>query len=192
MLWFRVRQDAPWSPIISGTFTEAERERFHNLLKLAAESPFEGERENALVAARRLATRRGMTLEEAARADALAVQREAPRQTPPSVDINGLATSVHLMDQHLYNDKLRRDEALAKARARGLDRAELSPRHAARIRSMSKRRMRPETHAAVLLRETQLPFREVAEITGLDIYQVVGMKLKLRNPHYSLDPRAPA
>ena len=42
--------------------------------------------------------------------------------------------------------------------------------------------MRPEVHAAVLLRETRLPFREVADITGLDIYDVVGMKLKMRKP----------
>ena len=32
--------------IISAAFTEAERQRFHNLLQLAAESPFEGERSN--------------------------------------------------------------------------------------------------------------------------------------------------
>ena len=44
--------------------------------------------------------------------------------------------------------------------------------------------MNPERHAAVLLRETKLPFREVAEITGLDVYKVVGMKLKMRDPGY--------
>ena len=32
---------------------------------------------------------------EAARADAIAAQREPPRQPPTRVDINGLATSVH-------------------------------------------------------------------------------------------------
>ena len=32
----------------------------------------------------------------------------------------------------------------------------------------------------MLLRETSLPFEEVARITGLDVYKVVGMKLKMR------------
>ena len=159
-------------------------------MKLAAESPFEGERENALVAARRLATRHGMTLEEAARADAIAVRREAPRPATTPADINRFAAAVHLSDYHLHVDKLRREEALAKARLRGLDREELARRAPAKMKSMSKRRMKPETHAAVLLRETRLRFREVAEITGLDIYQVVGMKLKMRNPHYSVDGTA--
>ena len=36
------------------------------------------------------------------------------------------------------------------------------------------------TNAAILLRETSLPFDEVARITGLDVYKVVGMKLKMR------------
>src|SRR3546814_17575845 len=44
---------------ISTGFTEAERQRFHNLLQLAAESPFEGERANALAADTRLAVRCG-------------------------------------------------------------------------------------------------------------------------------------
>src|SRR3546814_1630412 len=47
---------------ISTGFTEAERQRFHNLLQLAAESPFEGERANALAAATRLAVRCGLAL----------------------------------------------------------------------------------------------------------------------------------
>ena len=40
--------------------------------------------------------------------------------------------------------------------------------------------MDPAKHAAVLLQDTSLPFHEVAAITGLDIYEVVGLKLKLR------------
>ena len=50
--------------------TAAERERFHNLLLMAKESPFEGERSNALEAAERMAKRNGLTLEEAARSEA--------------------------------------------------------------------------------------------------------------------------
>jgi hypothetical protein len=45
---------------------------------------------------------------------------------------------------------------------------------------VNRRRMNPSRHAATLLRETSLSFREIASITGLDIYAVVGLKLKLR------------
>src|SRR3546814_5188666 len=48
------------------SFTESERNRFRNLLKLANESPYEGERDAALAAAERMATARGMSLHEAA------------------------------------------------------------------------------------------------------------------------------
>ena len=40
--------------------------------------------------------------------------------------------------------------------------------------------MEPWQHARLLLTETSLPLREIAEITGLDLYDVVGLKLKLR------------
>ena len=43
-----------------------EQERFHNLLKLAADSPYEGERAAALAAAERVVAKHGMTLDEAA------------------------------------------------------------------------------------------------------------------------------
>ena len=51
---------------IATSFNDAERKRFQGLLRLAAESPYVGERENALAAARRMAERHGMTVEEAA------------------------------------------------------------------------------------------------------------------------------
>ena len=43
-----------------------------------------------------------------------------------------------------------------------------------------KARRNPLKHAEVLLKETSLHFDEIAEITGLNIYEVVGIKLKLR------------
>ena len=51
----------------SHPFNEIERTRFQNLLKLASESTFDGERTAALDAAKRLAGRHGMSLDEAAR-----------------------------------------------------------------------------------------------------------------------------
>ena len=38
----------------------------------------------------------------------------------------------------------------------------------------------PTERAEVLLKETSLTAREIAEATGLDVYQVLGMKLKAR------------
>jgi hypothetical protein len=86
------------------------------------------------------------------------------------------------MDGYLYNDKARREAALREAQLRGLDAEELRKAvtsSAARSR-VSRRRMNPNRHAAALLRETSLSFNEIANITGLDIYDVVGLKLKLR------------
>ncbi len=178
-------------PVIPETFTDAERERFHNLLMLAAESPFEGECENALAAAKRMAERIGLSLDEAA---AMRTQsaKENPRQEAPRRQSEAeqefssrFATATHLMDQEIKREKARREAALKAAQDRGLDaeerRAEERRSKQRNVnRSNSKARMNPYRHAAVLLAETSLPFREVANITGLDIYQIVGMKLKMR------------
>lgn len=178
---------------IPAGFTEAERQRFHNLLQLAAESPFAGERANALAAATRLAARCGMTLEEAAAGSS----RQEPRHRPARGDdfmaddlgfrphsLDRFARAVHLMDSFILSDKARRAEALRAAQARGLDADELRKAVAASVTqariNMNRRRMNPDRHAATLLRETSLSFREIASITGLDIYAVVGLKLKLR------------
>jgi len=152
---------------------------------LAAESPFEGERQAALGAAERLASKHGMTLDEAAMAGRAPPQRPSPADGKPTreqAEFNRFAQSMHLMDYHVHIDKARRDAALEEARRRGLDN-EAAPRaRKQRPKPLHARRMNPERHAAVLLKETELPFREVAEITGLNIYQVVGLKLKMRTP----------
>jgi len=86
------------------------------------------------------------------------------------------------MDSFILHDKVRRAEALREAQARGLDAEELRKAVTASVTQAraSRRRMNPYRHAAALLRETSLSFREIASITGLDIYAVVGLKLKLR------------
>jgi hypothetical protein len=156
-------------------------------LRLAAESPFEGERGNALAAATRMAERAGLTLEEAAGA----AEPAEPRQEAParqggaaaweSASLGRFAHALHLMDHYLQRDKARREAALQAAQKRGLDAAERKGQPSALAnRNSSNRRMDPLKHAAVLLQDTSLPFHEVAAITGLDIYEVVGLKLKLR------------
>ncbi|MGD1880498.1 MAG: hypothetical protein ACFB13_23730 [Kiloniellaceae bacterium] len=178
--------------VISAGFSEAERQRFHNLLQLAAESPFEGERTNALAAAQRLAERCGLTLEEAAAGDEKQEPlREAPRDDSVMADDLGMdrdarhrfARAAHLMDGYIMTDKMRREAALREAQARGLDAEELRKAVTASVtqrKTMRQRRMNPNRHATMLLRETSLSFREIANITGLDVYAVVGLKLKLR------------
>ena len=47
-------------------------------------------------------------------------------------------------------------------------------------RSTNGRKRSPGSFARVLLAETSLPLEEIVSLTGLDIYTVVGMKLKLR------------
>lgn len=165
---------------VSEGFTTADRERFNNLLQLAARSPYQGERDNALAAAERLAARHGMTLEEAAVHDT-APERE---QAPPPVDPfwAGVARSAHLTDSFIAADKRRREEALQAARARGLDQDALRVNHRPPPRRSGRRRggRNPATLAHVLLNETNLSLKAVADITGLDIYTVTSLKLKLR------------
>ena len=167
-------------------FSETEQARFRALLALAATSPFDGERANALAAATRFAARHGMTLEEAARrerpSDRPQRQTQPFRRPQPRAAASGFAFAG-FGDSHIQADKLRREAALREAIARGLDRDRRGgadePRPAARWRRASVRRS-PLSHARVLLAETSLPLREIVSLTGLDIYQVVGLKLKMR------------
>lgn len=61
-------------------FSRATRQRFQKLLKLASDSPYPGERENACAAASRLAQSHGMSLIEAARDE---VEPEPPSDSWP-------------------------------------------------------------------------------------------------------------
>ena len=165
-------------------FNESERTRFHNLLKLAAESPFKGERSAALAAADRLAKRHGMSLEEAATggpAPELPKKLPASHQRPHQMRARDVGRTVHVMDSWVSNDKARRDAALAEAYERGLDR-ENRRRGSVQPPRRNASKRNPHSHARVLLRETSLPLLEICALTGLDIYEVVGLKLKMRAP----------
>jgi hypothetical protein len=165
---------------ISTPITAAEQTRFRNLLELANSSKFEGERTNALDAARRLAERHGMTLEEAARTgleqrQPLPVTADGRRPDPRA------AYFAHAHQQAVEREKRRWEEAVQKARERGLDGGlDAAARSDLRPRRTSKARRDPIKHASVLLEETRLPFNEIADITGLSVYAIVGMKLKMR------------
>ena len=189
---------------IATEFSESERRRFRSLLELAKGSQFEGESKNALEAAKRLAAKHGMSLDEAAQAD-------QPTQAPVSPPRSGGNTSDnnwndvftrsrprHAPDvfynyeavnvEAIREAKRQRDAAVRSAESRGLDGAERKAKEKAKKRSENRiyrtsnksRGRNPETHADILLRETSLPFSEIAAITGLDFYAVVGLKLKQR------------
>lgn len=180
--------------------TTAERERFHNLLLMAKESPFEGERTNALQAAERMAQRHDMTLEEAARSGGEGLQKpgeQSPAPKPPSsfeqaeaeaaARERAFAESARFMrdmEDHARSDKARRDEALKAAYDRGLDAEERrrAERAASRDKIVRKngRKRNPLVHARVLLKETRLPIKEIASICGIDVHTVAGIKLKMR------------
>ena len=190
--------------MIAKQFTETDQERLRNLLELAESSPFPGERDNALAAAKRLAERHGMSLEEAAswRPDR---QRASGPPGPPgpsgpsgrhsAMDGDFVSPFVYRPDRKTADrwqrtsldpaaqeaEKKRWQEAVNAARQRGLDGGEKSEteRFGTR-RPNSRSRRNPIAHATVLLKETSLPFEEIADITGLDIYDVIAMKLKLR------------
>ncbi len=106
-----------------------------------------------------------------------------PEHTARTYDFDRFRrTAVTLED--ILGAKKKRNEAMERARERGLDKDEKpkAGKNNATIRPKKNgARRNPEIHAKVLLSETSLPFREIADITGLDFYRVVGLKLKLRN-----------
>jgi len=145
-------------------------------------------------------------VEEAAAGDERAPVAQARDQRPSSMgetlgkrswfadyDPPEVGRFMHLTDLAIRLDKMRHEAAMAEARARGLDAAEeaAARRQADRVQRQSNRRMNPRDHARLLLTETSLRLREIVDITGLDIYQVVGLKLALRPGSHSTPAAAP-
>ena len=173
-----VHDPATVTPLSAG-----ERARLDALLKVAAESPFPGERANALDAARRLARRHGMSLQEAAGNPCDAVRKTRLPRGAGMFTTRDIADFVAYSESRLRADKERYERALREAVERGLDdgvRANVggpvrdaAPKPNGRCRS-------PHSFARILLSETSLPLGEIVSLTGLDIYRVVGLKLKMR------------
>jgi len=173
-----------WRNLISQQLTKDDKVRFTNLLELASSSEFDGERKNALAAARRIADKYNLSLAEASRRETAKPNlRPAPHPvTMNMMDELAARSSIIPTNIHKENiEKLRWQSAVQAAKIRGLDlsNSREHPRKTT-MRNFSKTRRHPSKHAKVLLDETTLPFREIAEITGLNIYQVVCIKLKSR------------
>ena len=173
---------------ISNYFTETERNRFRNLLELANDSKYPGERENALAAATRIAQKYNMTLEEAARwkpEDSAAIRHSAVEglyQRPVGTKDS---SNIEKNQQSAEEEKKQWQTAMDKAKERGLDKAENAKKAAQEAasaqRKNSKSRRDTTTHANILLKETSLSFDEISDITGLDVYKIITMKLKSRS-----------
>lgn len=172
MFWVQCRR-CP----INEKLTPDEQVRFHNLLKLAKESPFPGERENALAAAERLASRHGLTLEEAA--TGVTPSQAAKTKDDATKFTRDFAAFVHMNDYQIHLEKQRRDQARREAEERGLSSGKTKRQSSPPRRHRSTARMEPHKHAWALVRETKLSYEEIATITGLDIYQVLLMKIQL-------------
>ncbi len=160
------------------------RDRFRALLNLASESSFEGERQNAMAAATRLAEQHGMSLDEAARPaqHRSTAERRQPGASKDGDAASGLAGFYDVAERDLRADKDRRESALRDALERGLDRNTRggTEKAAQRKAPPSRSKRSPRNHASVLLAETSFSLKEIVGLTGLDIYEVVGLKLKMR------------
>ena len=78
-------------------------------------------------------------------------------------------------------DKARWQSAVKEAQNRGLVWSEQKKTvRQLRQHKFGTARRHPVKHAQVLLNETSLLFSEIAQITGLNVYQVVTIKLQLR------------
>lgn len=126
-----------------------------------------------------------MTLDEAAKraVEDNATEARAKERAQTHADQDA-ARRVREAETQRAADKNQWEQAWREAQARGLDESlqekpKTPPPNLTRPKS--NRRRNPVVFAQVLLRETGLPLEEIAAITQLDMYQVVGLKLKLRD-----------
>ena len=125
-----------------------------------------------------------MSLEEAAGSRPSERNVNRSSRASNSHDYPYVASYVPNVFKNSHNealDKARWQSAVKEAQNRGLDRAE-GKKTVSELRQhkFGKARRHPVKHAQVLLNETSLPFFEIAQITGLNVYQVVSIKLQLR------------
>lgn len=132
-----------------------------------------------------MVSKHGMTLDEAAQRAVEDNETEAREQARAKTHAEqDAARRFREAEARRAADKERWEKAWQDAKARGLDE---EPKEKPKgpppnfTRPRSNRRRNPVVFAQVLLKETGLPLQEIAAITQLDMYQVVGLKLKLRD-----------
>ena len=141
-----------------------------------------------MAAATRIAQKHNMTLEEAARwqQDSSGTNKSMhDKKSHQRRNNNSDYSNLTKTQKNADAEKKRWQAAMDLAKERGLDRAENAKKAAQEAarerRSNSKSRRNPITHAKILLKETSLSFKEIADITGLDVYKIISMKLKSRS-----------
>lgn len=177
------------------SLSSSQQQRFRKLLTLAAESPFAGEREAALAAAERMADSAGMDLEEAARAcgrqeqqehEAAGPSRPAGAEMGPgwtetmSPSMRRAAWAGYAWEAAASRARQRHREEVARRQREEEAQRRADSKRGRHNQPRSDRSMPRGDFARVLLLETGLPLRDIAEITDLGMYEVVGLKLKLR------------
>jgi hypothetical protein len=187
---------------MSESFTPDERNRLNKLLVLASESPYPGERQAALKAAERLAARKGLALEDAARfaahdAEEAERRERTERQRRAREDYEAYWARRAQEDSafarrfhHAFHAHDSQAAAASRARQRQRLAEEEAERRAAEEQRLARtlrmnrrrsyRRIPPWEHARILILETHLPLAEIAKLTGLAMHDVVALKLKLR------------
>ena len=164
----------------------SEQKRFVNLLELANRSKYRGERENALAAASRLANKFGMTLDQAAKLGLNYTQgvNGDNKNTPDSFYENISKEEIRKNQVDIESDKKRWQTAVENAKKRGLDQENKIRKNTKKTsnfrRTNNTSRREPFIHAMILLKETSLSFKEIANITGISVYKVIALKLKTR------------
>ena len=125
-----------------------------------------------------------MSLKEAAGSPPLEQNVNRSSSASNFHDYHYMAADVSNVLKNSYNeslDKARWQSAVKEAQNRGLDWSEQKKTvRELRQHKFRKARRHPVKHAQVLLNETSLRFFEIAQITGLNVYQVVTIKLQLR------------
>lgn len=164
---------------------DADRDRFRKLLTLAAESPFAGEREAALIAAERLATRNGLSLDEAARGFTGSESSETESRRRRPRDEQRSAWMHNVYSHYAYDAAASRARQQHRKNVEAEQRAEEQRQRDQRswsrqFRARSRQRIPPLEHARILMQETRFPLREISTITGVSMHDLVGLKLKLR------------
>ena len=103
-------------------------------------------------------------------------------------DLSQRSNKISKLMKNQRNAELEKKQwqaAMEQAKARGLDKEENARKAAQEAanerRQNSKARRNPITHAKILLKETSLSFEEISDITGLDVYKIITMKLKSRS-----------
>jgi len=173
-------------------FTDKERARFRKLLEVANSSSFKGEKEAALEAATRMAESHGMTLREAASmSEHIHRPRKSQTRSPRGHGFYSTFGTWHVPrasyrteSERVSLEKQNRNSAMADAISRGLDRQE-QKKEKSRRNTFTKRvgkgawRARPD-FIRVLLIETSMSVKEIAEVAGVPVHDVYKEKLLMR------------